>query len=189
MKIYLLDNKQQTVNIWKLYFADELDVDPICDDFKHFMDTTEVKCVVSPANSYGLMDGGYDLAISEWFGWDLQEKVQKFILDNYRGEQPVGSSFIIDTGVKGIKLIHTPTMRIPSIIKDSMIIYNCMRTCLLKAIENDIKSMVIPAFGGGCGNVPTQTLCRMMYEAYKQVMDPPKSLDWDYAESRQLEEI
>ena len=57
MKAYLLDNKQQTVNIWKLYFADEPDVEPICDDFKHFMDYNEIECVVSPANSYGLMEG------------------------------------------------------------------------------------------------------------------------------------
>ena len=70
-----------------------------------------------------------------------------------------------------------------------MIIYNCMRTCLLTAIENDIKSMIIPAFGGGCGNVPTQTLCRMMYEGYKQIMNSPASLNWEYAEDRRLETI
>lgn len=189
MKVFLLDNKKQTVNIWKLYFAEDADVEPVCDDFKHFMDNTDVECVVSPANSYGLMDGGYDLAISEWFGWDLAGKAQAYILEHYRGEQPVGSSFIIDSGVKGIKLIHTPTMRIPSIIKDPMIIYHCMRTCLLTALENNIQSIVIPAFGGGCGFVPPQTICNMMYEAYKQVMNPPESLDWDYAESRRLEDL
>ncbi len=189
MKVYLLDNKQQIVNIWKLYFTDEPDVEPVCDDFKHFMDNTEIECVVSPANSYGLMDGGYDLAISEWFGWNLAEKAQDYILEHYRGEQPVGSSFIIDSGVKGIKLIHTPTMRIPSVIKDPMIIYHCMRTCLLTALENNIQSIVIPAFGGGCGFVPPQTMCIMMYEAYKQVMNPPSELDWEYAESRKLEGI
>ena len=50
------------------------------------MDTTEVECVVSPANSYGLMDGGYDLAISDWFGWEIAEKVQAYILEHYKGE-------------------------------------------------------------------------------------------------------
>lgn len=40
MKVFLLDNKQQTINIWKLYFAEEADVEPVCDDFKHFMDNT-----------------------------------------------------------------------------------------------------------------------------------------------------
>ena len=41
-------------------------------------------------------------------------------------------SFIIDTGVKGIKLIHTPSMRIPSLIKDPTIVYHCTRSALLK---------------------------------------------------------
>lgn len=189
MKIYLLDNRQQTVNMWKQYFAGETDVEPVCDDFRHFMDNTSVECVVSPANSYGLMDGGYDYAISDWFGWNLMKKVQTYILGHFKGEQPVGSSFIIDTGVKGKKLIHTPTMRIPSTIKDPMVVYTCMRTCLMTALENNIQSIVIPAFGGGCGLVPPQIICEMMYEAYKQVMNPPDLLDWHYARMRRLEEV
>lgn len=42
-------------------------------------------------------------------------------------------------------------MRIPSVIKDPMVIYHCMRTCLMTAMESGIDSIVIPAFGGGCG--------------------------------------
>lgn len=176
-----MDNNIIMKNIWDLYFRDVQDVTPVCDDFKHFMDITEVECVVSPANSYGLMDGGYDRAISEWFGFDLMKKVQAYIIANYKGEQPVGSSFIIDTGVKDKKLIHTPTMRIPSVIKDPMVIYHCMRTCLMTTMESGIDSIVIPAFGGGCGFVRPQVICEMMYHAYEQVMNPPSELSWEYA--------
>ncbi len=181
MKVYLLADSKLIVNIWNLYFKGISDVMPICDDFRSFIDHSDVDCVVSPANSYGLMDGGYDLAISEWFGWELQDKVQEYILRNYRGEQPVGTSFIIETEKRGIKLIHTPTMRIPHKICDPMVVYHCMRSCIITAINNDIKSIVIPPFGGGCGMLRAQTLCYMMYEAYCQVMNPPKKLDWDYA--------
>ena len=181
MKIYLLDQDKSLTNCWKLYFRNEKDVEVVCDDFKQFMDTTDVECVVSPANSYGLMDGGYDRAISEWFGFGLMKKVQRYIVEKWLGEQPVGTSFIISTGVKDIKLIHTPTMRVPSIIKDPMVIYNCMRTCLMTAFENNVQSIVVPAFGGGCGNVRYQTICDMMYHAYKQVMSPPVELSWEYA--------
>ena len=80
-------------------------------------------------------------------------------------------------------------MRVPSMIKDPMVIYTCMRTCLLKALENHIESIVIPAFGGGCGLVPPQIICKMMYEAYKQVLNPPSLVDWNYAELRRLEEV
>ncbi|WP_051533564.1 macro domain-containing protein [Anaerovibrio sp. RM50] len=182
MKVYLLDQHTKTVDMWKLYFGEYREVVPVCDNFAHFMDNTDIECVVSPANSYGLMDGGYDLAISKYFGWELQKKVQQYILDYYYGEQPVGTSFIIETGLRGIQLIHTPTMIIPSKIKDPLVIYQCMRTSLITALKNGIKSIVIPAFGGGCGYVSTQLLCEMMYEGYKQVMNPPEALDWEYAE-------
>ncbi len=181
MRIYLLDNNISTTRIWKLYFRNSHDVYVVCDDFRHFMDTTDVKCVVSPANSYGLMDGGYDLAISEWFGWNLMKKVQQYIMEHFRGEQPVGTSFIINTGVKDIKLIHTPTMRFPSSIKDPMVIYHCMRSSLLMALNNAVDSIVFPAFGGGCGAVGYQTIAEMMFQAYEQITNPPPEITWDYA--------
>ena len=79
MKIYLLDNNPVICKTWNLYFEGEREVEVVCDDFKYFMDTTDVECVVSPANSFGIMDGGYDLAISEWLEWKQQDLVQDYI--------------------------------------------------------------------------------------------------------------
>lgn len=181
MKIYLLDINKRITDIWKLYFRNEQSVEVVLDNFEHFMDHNEVECIVSPANSYGLMDGGYDLAITEYFGEELMKKVQDYIIKNYYGEQPVGTSFIIETGMKNIKLIHTPTMRIPSAIREPMVVYQAMRTTLITALNNGIHSIVIPAFGGCCGFMNPQELCELMYEGYKQVMNPPKELNWKYA--------
>ena len=79
MKIYLLDKSREMVSAWKKYFENE-DVEIVCEDFMLFMELYDVECVVSPANAYGLMDGGFDLAISNYFGNELQKKVQKVIL-------------------------------------------------------------------------------------------------------------
>ncbi|WP_052055348.1 macro domain-containing protein [Myxosarcina sp. GI1] len=54
--------------------------------------------MVSAGNSFGLMDDGVDLAIIRYFGIDLMDKVQEYIIREFRGEQPVGTSFIIETG-------------------------------------------------------------------------------------------
>ena len=167
---------------WNAYFNEEKDVNVVCDDLYNFLHSHQVECVVSPANSYGLMDGGFNLDISEYFGWDLQARVQKYIIEHFKGEQPVASSFIIDTGTDNMKLIHTPTMRQPFPVKDPMIIYQCMRTSLMVALENNIESIVIPAFCGEFGDVSTKVIARLMYEGYRQVMNPPEAIDWDYAE-------
>ena len=180
MKIYLLEVSARKTEELKKAFSNE-DVEVICDDFLSFMKTHDVECVVSPANAYGLMDGGYDAAISEWFGDQLQERVQKYIIEHYYGEQPVGTSFIIDAGKNGQKLIHTPTMRVPSKILDPAVVYQAMRTTLMVALENNVKSIVIPIFGGLTGEVEPETAAKLMWLGYDRIMRPNKTIDWDVA--------
>ena len=188
MKIYLLDRNASMVHWWNEFFKYCEDVEVVCDDFDRFMNSHEVECVVSPANAYGLMDGGYDLAIIDYFSEELSQKVQQYLLENMCGEQIVGTSIIVDINEKQ-KLIHTPTMRVPSIIKDPMIIYYCMRSCLLLAKKNNIESIVIPAFGGACGNVKYSIIAKMMFSAYHQVNNPPKEISWSYADRFSYEDI
>lgn len=180
MKIYLLDRKQNMIKCWKQYFAGIDNVEIVYDDFANFMDTYDVECVVSPANSFGLMDGGYDLAITKWFGTGLILKVQKYIIDNFKGEQPVATSFLIDTEYKNIKLIHTPTMREPELIKEPLVIYQCMRTTLMEAIKHNVNSIVIPAFGGDCGGLNHDLIAKMMYQGFCQVFgEQPTEISWE----------
>lgn len=167
MKVYLLDINIQVVNEWQKLFNKEEKVFVVLDDFKNFMDNNDIDCVVSPGNSKGIMAGGYDRAISEYFGWDLTNKVQKFIVENFNGSQPVGTSQIFEIDNYNQKLIHTPTMLYPSAINDYNILYDCTKNTLDLALNNNIKSIVLPAFGGACGKVPPDILAQKMYEAYK----------------------
>ena len=136
MKIYIIDQSFDKIKYAKVYFHGCDNVECVCDELNSFLDKHSVDCIVSPANAFGLMDGGYDLAITEYFGEQLQSRVQQYIIDNYFGEQPVGTSFIIDSGKPGCSVIHTPTMRAPQEIKEPLIIYQCMSTTLMCAIQN-----------------------------------------------------
>lgn len=196
IKIYLLDKEIGMVDAWNKYFDHFGNVVIVHQMFDEFMKTYKVEGIVSPSNSFGLMDGGYDLAISNWFGPELQKYVQEKILATYCGEQPVGTSFTcmaeyrhaIGGGHECKMLIHTPTMRYPQRIKDHKIVYNCMRSCLLEAMHNDMESVVIPAFGGACGDVPYNTIAYMMCRAYLQLLSPPSRLDWDYVAANTMEQ-
>ncbi|XQP55520.1 MAG: macro domain-containing protein [Mycoplasmoidaceae bacterium] len=169
MTIYLLDKEPVVTTAWQQYFQNEKDVKIITGDFKSFMDKYKVDCVVSPGNSKGIMNGGYDYAISDYFGWELTKKVQAYIVKNYKGIQQVGSAFIIDIPGSKIKLIHSPTMISPSIIKNTKVVKDCMYSTLKVAMDNKIKSIVIPAFGGATGRVAPYELAKLMYEAYNQI--------------------
>lgn len=181
MKIYFVEEDYEKSKYLEIYFNNEKNIEIVTMEFKEFMEKYNVRCIVSPANSFGLMDGGFDYAITEWFGIQLQKRVQKYIIDNYYGEQPVGTSFIIDAGKDNKYLIHTPTMRVPETIKDERVIYQCMRTTLMVAKENDIDSIAIPMFGGTAGEVKPQVIAKMMRLAYDQLNDIPNEIDWDYA--------
>ena len=178
MKIYLLERSERKAQALREAFAKE-DVEVVCDEFENFMRTHEVECVVSPANAFGLMEGGYDAAITAWFGEQLQKRVQRYILENYYGEQPVGTSFLIDAGRDGQKLIHTPTMRVPSKILDPAVVYQSMRTTLMTALDAGVRSIVIPVFGGRTGRVPDELAAKMMWLGYDQVMRPNRTINWE----------
>lgn len=171
LKVYLLDRNREITYALTREFAPFEDVEIVLDDFAHFMDTHKsIECVVSPANSFGCMAGGYDKAITDYFGRDVEKEVQKFIRKNYYGEQPIGTSIMVDIPNADKKLIHTPTMRLPSPIKDPLVIYQCMRSTIMVALRSNIHSIVIPAFGGATGQVPPRILAKYMKEGYKQVI-------------------
>src|SRR5215467_9083102 len=94
----------------------------------------ELSCdaVVSPANSFGFMDGGIDMLYSQHFGWHVQERLQKLILDHHHGELLVGAAEIVETDNPRIPyLISAPTMRVPMILGNSVNSYLAARAALL----------------------------------------------------------
>ena len=151
-------------------------------------------CLVSPANSFGMMDGGMDAAIVKFFGDSLMTKVQQHILEEFLGEQPVGTSFIIETGhPKHPFLAHTPTMRVPMSIAGTDIPYIAMWAMLLTVrrhnqhTERKINSIACPGLGTGIGRVPYDEAARQMALAYDNFLHPPKFLNCIVAADRQLQ--
>lgn len=111
------------------YFANFPDVEIINDGFQW---VTKYDCLVSPANSFGMMDGGMDAAIIDFFGRSLEDKVQQRILDDYLGEQAIGTSLIVETEhLIHPFLAHTPIMRVPMNIQGTDIPYVAMWAMLL----------------------------------------------------------
>lgn len=189
MMLHLVTNSTGMAAAWNVAFKGYEGITIHRADLREFIvKHPEIDAVVSPANSYGLMDGGFDRAITDVFGQGLAEKVRVDILDRFCGEQPVGTSFSVAIpGHKDVLLIHTPTMRVPSPIADPMVVYQCIRTSLMEAMRTSRRQVVVPAFGAACGGLPFVKIAQLMWEAYLQVSDPPKEITWEYARSRELE--
>jgi hypothetical protein len=52
--------------------------------------TRTADAILSPANSFGFMDGGIDLLYSNFFGGEIQDRLQKSINAEHAGEVPIG---------------------------------------------------------------------------------------------------
>ena len=132
----------------------------------------QADAILSPANSFGFMDGGIDLAYSHFFGWDLQDRLRERLRRDHAGELPVGSAVVVPTHHKAIPyLVSAPTMRVPSDIGDTVNVYLAFRAALLAAKANEqIGTLLSPALGTGVGGMLVERAARQMYAAYAEVI-------------------
>ena len=95
MRLILVDRGKEFCDVLRWQFRAHPEVEIVCGRFE---DLPSFDCIVTAGNSFGLMDAGMDLAVVRFFGRHVMELIQKQILDDYLGEQPVGTCIIVPTG-------------------------------------------------------------------------------------------
>ncbi len=157
-----------------------------------FEDLDPHDCFVTAGNAFGLMTAGIDAAVVHFFGESIMQRVQHRIMDEFFGEQPVGTAFVVPTGHPAVPfLAHAPTMRVPGSIEGTDKVYNATWAALLaihahnRVSEQRIEVAAFPAMGTGFGGVPYGEAARQMAAAYRHYLEPPHRLDWDFVIERQ----
>jgi O-acetyl-ADP-ribose deacetylase (regulator of RNase III) len=188
LKLILVDPDLKLCAAFKSAFRDVPNVEVVPGRFE---DLPRFDCFITAGNSFGMMDAGVDAAVVRFFGFALMARVQQRILDDFLGEQPVGSSFIVETDHPDHPfLAHTPTMRVPMAIDRTDYVYKAMRASLLairahnQHAERRIEIAAVPGLGTGYGQVPPLEAARQMSLAYKTILNPPRHLDWTVAALR-----
>lgn len=170
-KITLFDRNEEICEAWRHEFYYEEDVDVFCCDLEEL---SPHECIVSAGNSFGIMDGGIDLAIRDMLGVEVQDFLQWQIIYHYAGQLQVGEGVLINTtNEKFPKLAYVPTMRFPGLIQPGhKNVYNAFLAALnltqYKAGTNQHKIETVACCGlGGCtGGVSPRDLAREMWQAY-----------------------
>jgi O-acetyl-ADP-ribose deacetylase (regulator of RNase III) len=173
MRIYLRDLYSQLVDAWKTSFRDIPDVEASQGQIFDL----KADAIISPANSFGFMDGGIDLVYSRYFGWHVQERLQKLLRDEYDGQLPVGMAIIVETDHPEMPyVISAPTMHAPSDVSETQNAYLAFRAAL-RAVQKKneqqpgaIQSILCPGLATATGQMPFKACARQMYTAYMQVM-------------------
>ena len=138
--------------------------------------------MVSPANSFGFMDGGVDAVYLDRFGMQVQDRLRRLILEHHHGELLVGSAEIVETGDPSLPyLIAAPTMRVPMVLPETTVNpYLATRAALLAVrhnafragphagarISDHVRTLAFPGMGTGVGRVLAPVCARQMRAAH-----------------------
>ncbi|MEO7718210.1 MAG: macro domain-containing protein [Capsulimonas sp.] len=162
-----------------------------CGDFPnvtiHCGSIFDVSCdaLVSPANSFGFMDGGIDMLYSRRFGWELQNRLQEAIVARHHGELLVGAAEIVQTEDPTFPyLIAAPTMRVPMVLGYTVNPYLAARAVLLlvkhgnfadgghagERIGDYVQTIAFPGLGTGVGRVGPNTCAHQVRRALDEVV-------------------
>lgn len=172
MLIKLVAFKLDLFYAWKKHFADCADVEIIDGDIL----AQSADALVSPANSFGYMDGGLDLKISQKLGWDIEAKARQKLLAEFYGELPVGNALIVETGISQFPyLISAPTMRVPMDVSNTVNAFLAFKAILVEvqkfnSQKQRIHSLVCSGLGTGEGKMSAEHCARQMREAYEVVI-------------------
>ena len=140
----------------------------------------EADALVSPANSFGFMDGGIDLEYIRRFGQQLEDRVRGCL----RTELCVGQALLVSIvpdlragyHFKPIsqRLIVAPTMRVPMRLPaDTINPYLAAKAAISASCELHIDSIAFPGMGTGCGHVPPDRCAWQMRCAIEDTLIEP----------------
>ena len=176
MKLIFCDLNEQLIKAWNKNFSEDTNITI----YHGSIFEKDSDAIVSPANSFGFMDGGLDLQISKFFGWHVQERLQEIIKKKHHGELLVGYAEIIETDHKNIPyIISAPTMRVPMILKESVNVYLATKAVLVllkygifsngSLIREKVNKIAIPGMGTGVGRLPYEICALQMKKAVDDI--------------------
>jgi O-acetyl-ADP-ribose deacetylase (regulator of RNase III) len=186
IKICLRDKYQEIVDAWSNEFKHCSNVEVSCGDIFDI----NADAIISPANSFGFMNGGIDLVYTNYFGHELQKSLQSKIQTCFYGEIPVGLATIIETKNKNIKyLISCPTMRVPEDVSNTVNAYLAFRAGLIEVInfnknhKEKISSILCPGLGTLTGLISPDKCARQMKYAYDSILSKKANFPEELSEA------
>lgn len=165
---------------WRTAFADVPEVEVHHGDLIAVARTPD-RCdaLVSPANSFGYMDGGIDLVYTQALGWDMEKRLRALLLAEHDGELPVGQAVVVETGHQHPRwLISAPTMRVPMRVDTRAhahlafrAVLRCIKRHNASGTDHPIRRVICPGLGTGVGLLSPDLCALQMRHAWSVVIE------------------
>ncbi len=171
-RIHLVDNDAALVRAWSDAFRD---LPTFSIERRDYFDV-RADAMASPANSFGIIDGGLDRAIVETLGPSIQDRVRARIEERHHGELHIGGAEIVETDdSRWPWLIAAPTMRVPEDVSRTVNAYVAFRAILLAVRAHNasgapsIRTLLCSGLATGVGGMPARRCATQMRLAFLQV--------------------
>ncbi|MEL6443900.1 MAG: macro domain-containing protein [Bacteroidota bacterium] len=196
MRIVLAAVQPSMARAWRAHCSDL----PFAEVHEGSILDLNVDAVVSPANSFGFMDGGIDAVYLDHFGRQLQDRLREVIVEQHAGELLVGTAAILPTGASTIRhLIAAPTMRVPMILRDSVNPYLAARAVLLLLrdgtftdgvpVSDRVRSVAFPGLGTGIGQISPNICAHQVRAAIDEVVLGKHAMPRSWAEASERHQL
>lgn len=166
----------------------------VCNErLEEHLEENTYDAIVAPGNSFGHMTGGFDGALVNVFGQNLDERVRAHIEMAWGGELPVGNARLIEVTDHAATefIVYSPTMRIPCILPDNSEAPYLATLAAFQRIwrynhskpklRSTIFEVLLPVMGMGTGMLNRDYVARQMQLALIRAIErsPVKELGSD----------
>ena len=137
----------------------------------------DIDAVVSPANTKGIMNGGYDAVLRRYFGVGIEYKVrqyfEKFKLD-------VGEAIAVKTFHSKVEwLIVTPTVSVKGegLSGHASVSYSCAYNAVKVAHEKGVQYLGMTGLGSGVGGLDRRVSAKQQVQGIEDALNQINNLE------------
>jgi O-acetyl-ADP-ribose deacetylase (regulator of RNase III) len=130
----------------------------------------DIDAVVSPANTKGIMNGGYDAVLRRYFGIAIEYTVQNY-LDKFKID--VGQAIAVKTGHPKVHwLIVTPTVSVTGqgLSGHESVSYACAYNSVKAAHERGVKYLGMTGLGSGVGGLDRRVSAKQQVQGIEDAL-------------------
>ena len=151
MDILIADNKKQLLQLLRSNPSFDIELGNFSFD---------IDAVVSPANTKGIMNGGYDAVLRSYFGLTIEIRVRQYI---EKFPISVGEAISVMTGHDKVKfLIVTPTVSVSGegLSGHKSVSYSCAYASVIAAHKRNVSYLGMTGLGTGVGGLSVRDAIR-----------------------------
>ena len=130
----------------------------------------DIDAVVSPANTMGIMNGGYDAVLRRYFGVGIEYMVRKYF---EKFKLDVGEAIAVKTGHSKVEwLIVTPTVSVTGdgLSGHATVSYSCAYNAVKAAHEKGVKYLGMTGLGSGVGGLDRRASAKQQVQGIQDAL-------------------